>query len=496
VRPSRRLALLAVGLALAAGLLLFVPVRAPAPLRPPDEANELVVLVRPGPVVYFPGPDGTLSGLDVELARRFAAARKLPLRFVLADSAAAVIAAIADGRAHIGAGGLYRPPLAAPAEKPAPSRGSADAPVPEVSWTSGLLSVEPVLIYNRDGYKPGSWGDLDGQTVAYVDDDAGFEPEIAAARAAHPKIAWQRLTMPTAGLISQVSDGTSSYAIIGSIAAAVARNVYLDFEVAFPAGGRREIAWAVSPRFAGLRQELDDFIAGVKRDGTLARLVERYIPDTRQIQRIDAGVLHERVRTLLPLYRDLFQDAQEHTGIEWRLLAAIAYQESQWDPAATSETGVRGFMQITEDTAKRLGISNLLDPAQNVLGAASYLRELKDKLPSRIPEPDRTWLALAAFNVGLGHLEDARILAQKQKLNPDLWSDVKKVLPLLALPEYHAKARLGYARGGMPVAFVDRVRGYYDVLLAQEPPHQPRLRMFADAPEHGLAKLRREIMKK
>ena len=205
----------------------------------------------------------------------------------------------------------------------------------------------------------------------------------------------------------------------------LARNVYLDFEVAFPVGGKRELAWAVPPRFTDLRQELDRFLARLRRDGTLARLAERYIPGTRQIQRIDAGVLHERIRTRLPEYQALFHDAQEQTGIEWRLLAAIAYQESQWDPAATSETGVRGLMQITEDTARHLGIGDLLDPAQNVLGAARYLRDLKEKLPARIAEPDRTWLALSAFNIGLGHLEDARILAQKQKLNPDLWSDVK-----------------------------------------------------------------------
>ena len=159
------------------------------------------------------------------------------------------------------------------------------------------------------------------------------------------------------------------------------------------------------------------------------------------------------------------------------LLAAVAYQESQWEPAATSETGVRGFMQLTEETVRRLRVDNPLDPAQSILGAAKYLRELKERLPPRIREPERTWLALAAFNIGLGHLEDARILAQRHKLDPDLWTDVKKVLPLLALPEYYEKAKLGYARGGMPVAFVDRVRGYYDVLLAQAEPHRPRLGM-------------------
>jgi membrane-bound lytic murein transglycosylase F len=496
----RRAVVLAAALAIASGLAVHFAQRPAPSLPPPAQAGELVVLVRPGPVVYFPGPDGALAGLDVELARKFATEKMLPLRFVLADTGAAVIAAVARGEAHIGAGGLFRPSGAA-----AIDGGSAAVAAPEakpgrtpstVSWTSGYASVEPLLIYNRDGYKPSDWRDLEGESVAYVDDDTGFEPEIAAARMAHPKIAWERLTLPTVGLISQVSDGTRGYAIVGSIAAAVARNIYLDFDVAFAAGGRREVAWVVAPGNGDLRRELDAFLARLARDGTLDRLIERYIPDIRQIQRIDAGVLQERLRTLLPRYRALFQDAQEHTGIEWRLLAAIAYQESQWDPAATSETGVRGFMQITEDTAKRLGITNLLDPAQNVLGAARYLRDIKDRLPARIAEPERTWLALAAFNIGLGHLEDARILAQRQKLNPDLWSDVKQVLPLLALPEYYAKAKQGYARGGMPVAFVDRVRGYYDVLLAREEAHQPRLRMFADTPEHGLAKLKREIVKK
>ena len=215
----------------------------------------------------------------------------------------------------------------------------------------------------------------------------------------------------------------------------------------------------VPSRFDDLRQELDRFLARLRRDGTLARLTDRYCRTRARSSASTPSVLQERMRTVLPQYRHLFHDAQEKSGIEWRLLAAIAYQESQWDPAATSATGVRGIMQITEDTARHLGVSDLLDPAQNVVAAARYLRDLKAKLPARIHEPDRTWLALAAFNIGLGHLEDARILAQKQKLDPDLWSDVKKVLPLLALPEYYEQAKLGYARGGMPVAFVDRVRG-------------------------------------
>ena len=488
MRPLRRVVLTVAGIAAVAALALLVPlpVSPPPPSpAPPLKADELIVFVLPGPIVYFPGPDGAIEGFDADLVRLFAQERRMPVRFVATDSAAEVLAAIERGEAQLGVGGLLRPP------PPRPPLGIVGIQArlataianaaPPVLWTIGYLAAEPVLIYNSDGFKPANWDDLDGETVAYI--ESFPEPEIDRLRAMHPEITWQPIALPSASeLIAQVSDGAVSYAIVGSLAAAAARNIYLEFDVAFPIGGRRDIAWAVSPRDPKLAQELDRFLARAKRNGTLERLVERYVPEARQFLRIDAVGLQEKMRTLLPQYRPLFRDTQARTGLDWRLLAAIAYQESKWDSSAQSETGVRGFMQLTEDTAKLLGVTNLLDPTQNVLAAARYLKSLKEKLPERITEPDRTWLALAAYNIGIGHLEDARILAQKQGLNPDHWSDVKKALPLLALPEYHEQAKLGYARGGMPVAFVDRVRGYYDVLLAHEAASQPRLRLFADAP--------------
>jgi membrane-bound lytic murein transglycosylase F len=255
----------------------------------------------------------------------------------------------------------------------------------------------------------------------------------------------------------------------------MARNIYLDFDVAFPAGPRREFAWAVSPGYPELRNALDAYFARLRKDGTLARLADRYFGVSADVERIDAGVFQERIRKTLPEWRKTFVEAQAKSGIEWRLLAAVAYQESQWDPIATSETGVRGLMQLTEETARHLGVVDRLDAKSSAIGAARYLADLKSKLPARIAEPDRTWFALAAFNIGVAHLEDARILAQRQKLNPDLWADVRKVLPLLAEPEYYLGAKYGYARGGMPVAFVGRVRGYYDILLRSESPGKPRL---------------------
>ena len=237
-------------------------------------------------------------------------------------------------------------------------------------------------------------------------------------------------------LIAQVSEGAIDYAIVPSRDASAARNIHLDFDVAFPAGRAGAISHGPSrPGSKSLRDALDAFIARLRGDGTLARLVDRYNAAPDEVERVDAGVFQDRIRQLLPQWRRTFVEAQAQSGIEWRLLAAVAYQESQWDPPATSETGVRGFMQITADTARGLGVADRLDPGHRRSRAARYIADLKSKLPARIAEPDRTWLALAAFNIGIGHLEDARILAQRHKLNPDLWSDVRKMLPLLADPE-------------------------------------------------------------
>jgi membrane-bound lytic murein transglycosylase F len=472
-----RVACLALGIA-----VVVTACEGPKRLPPPDQAGELVVMVRPGPGTYFPGLDGEPTGLETELARRFAAEQKLPVRFVTPDDATHLIDEVAQGRAHVGAGGLFRPADAPPTPASMPAVGDTPAPPPAgVLWTSGYHAVEPVLIYNADGYKPASWRDLDGENVVYVA-STGLHPEIEAVRGAHPGVRFEARALPsTAALIGEVSDGRISYAIVASNVAAIARNSYLGFEVAFPVGGRRQLAWAVAPHLPGLRDDIDRFFVKLARNGTLQRLIDRYFTPLRQVPRIDAATLRERIRTLLPEYRRLFQAAQEATGLEWRLLAAIAYQESQWDPLATSETGVRGIMQLTADTARHLGDIDRLEPKASIAAAAQYLHDLKNKLPPRIREPDRTWLALAAFNIGIGHLEDARILAQKQKLNPDSWSDVKKTLPLLAVPEFYELTKNGYARGGMPVAFVDRVRAYYDVLLAHQPAYVPRLRAYAAA---------------
>jgi membrane-bound lytic murein transglycosylase F len=405
------------------------------------------------PAGWFVGGNGDFAGFEYDLLDQFAQEVRLQLHPTAAKNSAELLDSLKKAQASLSVG-LYRP-----------DQGKDDS----IVWTDSFYTAEPVIVYNTDIRRPKDWEQITGDTVAYLE-NSGMDSLVADLSAAHPGIRWKPIAAPsTDALLSQLDEGAYPYALVTSHKAALARNIYLNFATAFSTGAKIEMAWALPANKRYLLNSLNSFIARAKESGLIEQLAERYFHPPQRVQRLDAGVFQERIRNDLPLLRPLFHRAQETSGVEWRLLAAVAYQESQWAPLATSETGVRGFMQLTGNTARFLGVKDRLDPDENVQAAAGYLRDLKARLPDDIAEPDRTWMALASYNIGLGHLEDARRLAREQRLDPNLWKDIKQMLPLLAQPEYYNRARYGYARGGMPVAFVDRVRAYYDILLRQEP---------------------------
>jgi membrane-bound lytic murein transglycosylase F len=308
---------------------------------------------------------------------------------------------------------------------------------------------------------PGAW--LTGAARA----PAQFQDDLLAQYASARGLAIRVVDVESAAELAAKVEAGEAHIGVGD--ARTTRNLFAGLDVALAIAPPFDLAWAVSPGMRTLGDDVDRYLVAARAEGVLARLAERYLGPRPRLDPTDAAAFRERRAVLLPRYQRWFEEAETSAGVDWRVLAAIAYQESQWDPAATSPTGVRGFMQLTEDTAQRLGIDRL-DPYASIHGAARYLAALKARLPARIAEPDRTFLALAAYNIGGGHLEDARVVAQRMKLDPDRWDDVRQALPLLTLPEHYENARNGYARGGMPVAFVDRVRGYHD-LLVHEGPH-------------------------
>ena len=260
----------------------------------------------------------------------------------------------------------------------------------------------------------------------------------------------------------------------------------LPFDEAGDLDGRTVVAtaWAFPANGdAALMQRADAFLERIRSDGTLDRLIDRYFGHVHRLGAGDVERFLERMHSVLPHYRRLFIDAQEINGIDWRLLAALAYQESHWDPLATSYTNVRGMMMLTEDTADRLRVSDRLDARQSILAGARYLAELREQVPPEAPEPDRTWLAVAAYNLGMGHLNGARFIASLVKRDPNSWYEMKEVLPLLAKPEYFARLKSGAARGGEAVIMTDNIRTYFDILRRYEKPAvNPQARSMSSKP--------------
>jgi membrane-bound lytic murein transglycosylase F len=331
-------------------------------------------------------------------------------------------------------------------------------------------TVREQVVCNREVELPRAVDALDETTIAVVAGSAQ-EKVLLEMRVKSPLLKWQSRHKTTVqALFQEVSDGTLDCLVANELQFANARNYHGNLVAAFNIGLPSKLAWELTADAdPELLKQMSIFFGNIQKDGTLKRLIDRYYGHSDRLNSQDAATFIERSAKILPRYRHLFEEAATVTGEDWHLLAALAYQESQWDPLATSFTNVRGMMMLTEDTADRMKVKNRLDPRESIFAGAQYLVLIKEQMPERIPEPDRTWLALAAYNQGGGHLEDARVLTKRAGLNPDSWSDVKKWMPSLNQPGYYETLKYGYARGGEAVILVESIRSYCDMLKRLEP---------------------------
>jgi len=265
--------------------------------------------------------------------------------------------------------------------------------------------------------------------------------------------------------VEMVHSGTVEYAIVDSNSHAVNRNIYPRAQVAFDISAPQQLAWAFPKDIdTSLYDAAQEFFEQIENDGRLAAVHDHFYGHVDEVKHSGALLFASRIESRLPRWEPLLREAGATENIDWRLLAAISYQESHWNSRAKSHTGVRGLMLLTQPTAKDMGIDDRVDPTQSITGGAKYFKNIFERISDRIQGADRTWMALAAYNVGFGHLEDARILAQKDGANPDKWADVKEYLPLLAKRKYYQNTKHGYARGWEPVEYVQNIRHFYNVL--------------------------------
>lgn len=411
------------------------------------ERGRLRVITYNSPTTYYAGPRGP-TGLEYDLARAFAKHLGVGLELVLVRQPE-VLDALERRRGDLAAAGLTVSRVA----------------MTRVRFGPPFQTVRQQLVYRMGTHRPRTPEDLDGNLLEITSPSTHLGTLLALQRE-HPGLTWQEnADAETAELLELVWEQVVDYTVANSNEVALVRRFFPELQVAFDLGTPRELAWAF-PAGAddSLYREALRFFDTLRLSGRLEQLMERHYGHVTRFDYVDTRTFTRHLQSRLPAYRPLFEAQGETLGVDWRLLAAIAYQESHWDPAAVSPTGVRGLMMLTRATAKQMGVADRRDPGQSIHGGARYFLRVKKKIPERIPEPDRTWLALASYNVGFGHMEDARILTQRQGHDPDRWLHVREHLPLLSQEKWHRQTKHGYARGNEPVRYVENVRRYFDLL--------------------------------
>ncbi|WP_317931513.1 membrane-bound lytic murein transglycosylase MltF [Halioxenophilus sp. WMMB6] len=419
----------------------------PTELESVYTSGQLNAVSRNGPTTYYEGSNGT-TGLEYDLLKAFAAYLGVELVLHEEDSLPRLMDQVTHHQFDIGAAGIT----------------ITQERQQTLRFTEPYQEVNELLVYNRQAAKPTSLEDLVGKKIMVIA-GSSHANRLRELQASIPQLRWaEHSEADMTDLIEMVHKGEIDYTIADSNAFALTEKIFPRAGVAMELSGSQKLAWAFarSPDNS-LFNKAQAFMQEIKANGQLEELIAAHqLP--LDLDQGGALTIAQRIESRLPQWEHYLKQAGETYNLEWELLAAISYQESHWNDRARSYTGVRGLMMLTQTTAKEMGISNRLDPVQSIFGGAKYFKSIFERIPARIQGDDRLWLALAAYNVGMGHLEDARKLTEGLGGNPDSWEDVKANLPLLAKRAYYRHLKHGYARGWEPVQYVENIQRYYTVI--------------------------------
>jgi len=426
--------------------------------------DELIVLTRNSPTTYFFDGDEA-TGFEYELVKQYAETRGLSLRVKVAFTLEELIGMLSNGEGHIAAAGLTL----------TPERDS------QFLATDSYLVQQPLVIYKSGMSRPRMLENLQNKDIVALAGSSHVEL-LKEMKRQLPELRWREIrAADTLELMQQVTEEKAELAIIDSVEFRIQQRLFPRLVAALELNGEDGIAWYLpdKPGARTLLEDVNKFLTQSTENGALEALKERHFGSVEFASRISSFTFQRKVRSELPQWQALIEEVASEYQLDWRLLAAVSYQESHWDPKAKSPTGVRGMMMITQNTAKDLGVKNRLDARESLRGGARFLKNLMRRLPIDIDEPHRTWMALAAYNIGMGHLEDARVLAERAGLDPHRWQDVREQLPKLQNPDIYPTTRYGFARGKEALTYVANIRHYYNTLQLRSMPDnkmQPPLR--------------------
>jgi membrane-bound lytic murein transglycosylase F len=413
------------------------------------EVGELRVVTRDAPSAAFIGPDGP-SGPEFDLVQGFADELGVALVIESVSSVSEIVPRLLEGRVHMAAAGL----------------SITESRKEYVNFGHPYESVDMQLIYRLGEGKPHNIDDIVGKRIEVLAGSSHADM-LASLKLEYPGLEWtENADAEVSVLLAKVASGEIDYTVSDSTEFNIHRNFHPDLRVAMDLQVGDPLAWAFSKGSGNsLLARADEYLIEQSRNGTLDRIHDRYYGHTKKFDYVGTRNFIRHYESRLPRYRDSFETAGEEWGVDWRLLAAIAYQESHWRSQAISPTGVKGIMMLTEDTADYLGLDDRVDPITSIFGGARFYARQTERIPDTVDEPDRTWMALAAYNVGFNHIKDARWIVEQQGGDPDSWMDLEQALPLLAQRQWFAKLPYGYARGWEPVLYVNNIRSYYEILV-------------------------------
>lgn len=404
---------------------------------------------------YYIGPDGP-TGLDYELASRFADKLGVKLEMVPTYTLSGLFPALERGDVDLIAAGLTITDQRLAQFRPGPA----------------YYFVSQQVVYKKGHWRPRDVGDVNRENaVMAVVEGSSHDLTLQSLKNDHPDLSWKVVQdADDDELLKQVADGDIDFTIADSVDIALMQRTQPDIAVAMALSEDEPVAWFMKKQGDSSAYALMvNFFGELNQTGDLAILEEKYFGHVNQFDYVDTRAFLRAIESKLPQWEHLFK--KHANDFDWRLLAALSYQESHWNPRAISPTGVRGMMMLTLPTAKSVGVRNRLDPEQSIKGGSLYLQRMLDRIPDSVNPHERIWFAFASYNIGFGHMMDARRLTEAQGANPNSWSDVKQRLPLLAKRQYYTQTRYGYARGYEALSYVENIRRYYQSILGYEKAH-------------------------
>ena len=426
-------------------------------------SGRLVVVTRNNPTTYYLDKSGP-TGFEYVLASMLAAELKVELAMRPTYSLDDIFVQLQQQDVDLAAAGLTL------------TQSRQD----NYPHSAVVYQQSPQVIYVAGKNRPRNIADLVGRDILVLAGSSHAQSLQGLQAEGMNTLQWREVEVADSmELLEMINTGQGELALVDSNEFEAQQSLYPRLNVGFNLDSEQDMVWFLPPHkdHKRLLATIDSFLQRLRDDGTLSSLKDKYFGQSTGVSRMGSHTFNRNMRQKLPDFRPLIEQVAHEYQMDWHLLAAAAYQESHWNPTATSPTGVRGMMMLTLPTARELGVDDRLDATQSLRGGARYLKQIKRRLPQDIYEPDRTFLALAAYNIGMGHLEDARVITERNGGDPHLWDDIMENLPLLQKAKYYQRARYGYARGQEAVTYVQNIRHYNNILrwqdLAENQPTPP-----------------------